>query len=56
VIAPERVPGRSTTGSVNLLTATDKQFPKDLAAENGSFPAARKLEGVWDLHRFNTVL
>lgn len=31
-------------------------FLKDLAAENETFPAVRKLEGLWDLHRFNTVL
>ena len=56
VIAKENNTGRSTTDSANLLTATDKPLPKDLAAENESSPAVRKLEGLWDLHRFNTVL
>lgn len=56
VIAKEKDKGRSTTASANLLTGTDKQLPKDLAAENESFPAVRKLGGLWDLHRSNAVL
>lgn len=48
VIAKEKDTGRGTTGSANLLTAPDKQLPEGLAAENESFPAVRKLEGLWD--------
>lgn len=56
VIAKENDTDRGTAGWANLLTATDMQLPKDLAAENETFPAVRKLEGLWDLHRFNTLL
>lgn len=46
MIAKENDTGRSTAGSANLPAATDKQLPKDLAAENESFPAVGKFKGL----------
>lgn len=45
-IAKRKHSGRGTTDLANALTATDKQVPNDLAAENKSFPAVRKSEGL----------
>lgn len=41
---------------LTYLQPLTSSFLKDLGAENGTFPAERKLERLCDLHGFNAVL